>query len=481
MKPRRAGLFLAVLLLAATARADPWVPSTYGDSMVLQRDRPVRVTGGAEPGERVSVRIAGKSGSAVAGPDGSFSVELPALRAGGPHEMVVKGHGPALVFHGVLVGEVWVCSGQSNMAWTVAASKGAAEEVPKADHPMIRFLTVPPKAAVEPARNFPGRWLACTPESVRGFSAVGYFFGREIHRALKVPVGLVNASFGGTPAEAWTPRAELAADGSFEALLGRFPESPGADGKPVVRADRPGQLYDAMIAPLAGFPIRGVIWYQGESNAGRASQYRRLFPCLIRSWRKAWGQGDFPFHFVQLANFRARAAEPGPSEWAELREAQRATLEALPATGMAVTIDIGDAGDIHPKNKQEVGRRLALLALAKDYGKDVIASGPVFVTAERRGDGMALRFAEVAGGLRPSGDGKLTGFAVAGLDRQFRWAEAVVTGKDSVLVRCPAVPEPVAVRYAWADNPEANLVNGAVLPASPFRTDDWPGVTEGKE
>jgi sialate O-acetylesterase len=481
MIARRAAVLLVVLLCAGAVGADPWVPATCGSSMVLQRDRRIRIAGGAEPGERITVRIAGKSASAVTGPDGAFVVELPALRAGGPHTLVVKGHGPALVFRDVLVGEVWVCSGQSNMAMTVASSKDAAREIGDADLPGIRLLTVPRLAAAAPARNFAGAWSACSPETVRAFSAVGYFFGREIHRALKVPVGLVNTSFGGTPAEAWTPRAALERDGSFAALLRRFPEAPGADGEPAVRQDRPGQLWNGMIAPLAGFPIRGVIWYQGESNAGRAAQYRRLFPCLIRSWREAWGQGEFPFHFVQLANFRASASEPGPSDWAELRDAQRATLEAVPGTGMAVAIDIGDGADIHPKNKQDVGRRLALIALARDYGKEVVASGPVFVAAERRGETMAIRFGNADGGLRAAGDAPLAGFAVAGLDREFHWAEAAIEGKETVLLHCAAVPEPLAVRYAWADNPLANLVNGAGLPASPFRSDDWPGITDGKE
>ncbi len=447
-----------LLLLSSAAAAGPEPASVFGDRMVLQRGRPVPVWGKAVPGERITVRIGSRSASGRAGRDGRWRVRLPALAAGGPAKLVIHGaKSGTTVLRDVLVGEVWICSGQSNMAWPVSRALDGSQEVKAARYPGIRLLTVPRRAAFRPQETFPARWFRCDPKTVGSFSAVGYFFGREIHRRLRVPVGLINTSYGGTPVAAWTPGA-----------------APGpASGKANPR--QPSTLYNAMVAPLVPLAFRGVVWYQGESDAGRARRYRDLFPGMIEKWRKAFGQGDFPFYFVQLANFRARRAEPGESAWAELREAQLLTLGRVPNTGMAVAIDIGEEKSIHPRNKQEVGRRLALWALARDYGRKVECSGPLYAGHERRGSAVVVRFTH-AEGLAAKGGGRLRGFALAGEDGKFRWAEARIEG-ETVVVSHPSVKKPAAVRYDWADNPDGNLVNGAGLPASPFRTDDRPGVT----
>jgi sialate O-acetylesterase len=418
-----------------------------------------------------------------------------------------------VTLHNVLVGEVWICSGQSNMEFGLSDALNGQQEVAEANYPMIRLLTVPRDVAVQPQPDVKATWVACAPESAGRFSAVGYFFGRDLQQKLGVPVGLIHTSWGGTPVEAWTSRETLEATEEAKPLLERwekalaaYPEAKkrydremaewkdlaaeaGRDGQPAPTQPRaplgpdspslPAGLYNGMIAPLVPYCIRGAIWYQGEANAARAYQYRALFKALIRDWRRAWGQGDFPFVFVQLANFKQAAAQPGESDWAELREAQTMALQ-LPETGMAVTIDIGDAGNIHPKNKQEVGRRLALAALATAYGQNVIASGPLYESMAVEGNKARLRFKNVGGGLEARGGEPLKGFAIAGADRRFVWAEARIEGQTAV-VRSDQVPEPAAVRYAWADNPVCNLYNKEGLPASPFRTDVWPGITADKQ
>ncbi len=636
------------------------LPAIFSDHMVLQRDTRVPVWGQADPGRRVIVEIGQQRKEAIADAAGRWRVDLDPLPAGGPWVLKIVGI-DTLRIRDVLVGEVWLASGQSNMEMSVERVRNAEAEIQAANYPQIRLFTVKRAVSLRPLNDVASDgWHACNPQSVRRFSAVAYFFGRELYRKLGVPIGLVHSSWGGTPAEAWTSRegietlpdfttalarldsldkgvdlmkrfwqrrraqrgaflewvASLAAlDTGFTASppwftenldvsrwdtmtlpvnwedtqLGEFdgvvwfrkrvslPASwagqdlvlrlgpindidttwfngvkvggvegydqlrvyrvPGRLVKPgqnglVVRvldygnrgglwgrpeqlrlvwpkrdsmslagvwryrpglslADapprpkeprwpthRPTVLYNAMIAPLVPFAIRGVIWYQGEANASRAYQYRRLFPTMIQDWRQHWGQGDFPFLFVQLANFRARKPEPGESDWAELREAQTMALK-LPNTGMAVIIDIGEANDIHPKNKQDVGRRLARIALAKVYGKKLVCSGPMYRGMKIEGSRIRLFFDHVDGGLVAKG-GELRGFAVAGPDRVFRWAQAKIEG-STVVVWSPEVPHPVAVRYAWADNPDCNLYNRAGLPASPFRTDDWPGITFGKK
>ncbi len=511
----KAIVLLAVLsyLLVPCAHGDVSLPSILSDHMVLQRGATVPVWGTADPEESVTVTLGAQKATATAGPDGRWKVRLQPVKGPGPVELTVAGKN-AITIRDVLIGTVWVCSGQSNMQWAVGQAKNAAAEIAQADYPRIRLFTVPRRvAAYEPQTDCQGSWVLCSPKTVGGFSAVGYFFGRDVHKKTDVPVGLIHTSWGGTPAEAWTSHETLAAYPALKPILTRWaeratnfpvakaeyekrlkqwtqqaekakaekkkaPAKPRAPSSPDQHPHWPAGLYNGMIAPLIPFAIKGAIWYQGESNAGRAYQYRTLFPAMIRDWRQAWGQGDFTFLFVQLANFRAVEPEPGESDWAELREAQTMTL-ALPRTGMAVAIDIGEAGDIHPKNKQEVGRRLALAAHAIAYGHDIPYSGPMYHYMAVEGKQIRIYFTHTDGGLMCTG-GELKGFAIAGRDRKFVWAQAKIEG-DTVVVSNDTIQEPVAVRYAWAINPICNLYNKANLPASPFRTDSWPGVTAQRE
>lgn len=495
--------------LIPSARAEVRLPHVFGDNMVLQAHARVPVWGWADPGEEVHVLVGDQLKKTRADQDGRWRVDLAPLDYG-PVRFVVEGNN-RIEFKNVLVGEVWVCSGQSNMEWPVARAMNADKEIATANYPEIRLFKVAKVVADKPLEDTGGSWRVCSPETVRDFSAVGYFFARELHQRLGVPIGMIQSAWGGTPAEAWTSREALEADPElrpilerwdailanyeqaqrrYEEALRRWREQAQAArqaGKPVPprprpprgpnHPHRPSGLYNGMICPIVPFAIKGVIWYQGESNASRAYQYRKLFRTMIRDWRRTWGQGDFPFLFVQLANFRQRRAEPGESDWAELREAQMMALQE-PNTAMAVAIDIGEANNIHPRNKQEVGRRLALAALAIAYGQDVVYSGPLFDRMEIEGNKVRLHFKHVDGGLVAKG-GELRGFAIAGPDRKFVWAKAVIEG-DTVVVWSDEVPNPVAVRYGWADNPDCNLYNKAGLPASPFRTDDWPGITAGR-
>lgn len=485
---KRFSSILVVLVLAAPASAvRPRSPlrlhALFSDGAVLQAGMMVPVWGTAEPGEEVVVEFEGQKKAAAADGEGRWRVRLDLLSPGGPYELKVSAGGRSRVVRNVLVGEVWVASGQSNMEWPVRGSARAQEEIAAAQYPKIRLFTVPRRPSAAPQRDVEGAWKECSPETVAGFSAVAYFFGRELHQALRVPVGLIHSSWGGTPAEVWTRREVfdevpglkecVEEDARRRAAHEKAVEKARAEGKPAPHAPLAlSSLYNGMIAPLIPYGIRGAIWYQGESNASRAALYRTLFPAMIRNWRKDWGQGDFPFLFVQLANFMARKPEPSESAWAELREAQLRTLSEVPRTAMAVTIDIGEEKDIHPRNKQDVGRRLALAALGTVYDRDVVYSGPIYDEMKIEGDRIRISFKHVGGGLEARG-GKLAGFAVAGADRKFVWAEAEIDG-PTVVVRHPSVPAPVAVRYAWADNPEATLYNKEGLPASPFRTDDWP-------
>ncbi|MBI1929950.1 sialate O-acetylesterase [Candidatus Poribacteria bacterium] len=507
------GLLLGCSLLITSATiAEVKLPAVIGDNMVLQQHAKVPIWGTADPGEQITVSLGAQQVATTADNEGRWMVSLNSLDAGGPFEMTIAGNN-TLTLRNVLVGEVWVCSGQSNMQWSVKASADAEGEIAAADYPMIRLFSVKRTVAEGPLPDTEGSWGACSSQTVGDFSAVGYFFGGELHKMLDVPVGLIHSSWGGTPAEAWTSRPALESEPDFKPILDRWEqilaeypqakqkyedqlaewkqaaEAAKAEGKPEPR--RPGAplgpdhphrasgLYNGMIAPLIPYAIQGVIWYQGESNADRAYQYRKLFPAMIQDWRSAWKHGDFPFLFVQLANWRETKPEPVESDWAELREAQLMTL-TLPKTAIAVAIDIGDAADIHPKNKQEVGRRLALAAQSIAYGKEVVYSGPIYASMTTEGNKVRLRFMpHTADGLMAKGDEPLKGFAIAGQDHKFVWADARIDG-DTVVVWSDQVPHPVAVRYAWADNPVCNLYNKAGLPASPFRTDDWPGVTVDK-
>ena len=654
MKARWSGIAAFAAVVFALAVGCQAAPATnvkpnglFDDHMVLQRGVAVPVWGTADPGGTVTVSVAGKTASAVADAEGRWMVRLPALEAGGPHELSIAG-AKRLTLKDVLVGDVWICSGQSNMEQGIGACADAKEEIAHADHPAIRLFLVPHKIAAEPQTTVDVSWKVCSPETVAdggwaGFSGAAYYFGRTLHRELGVPIGLIQTCWGGTVAEAWTSAEALQTMPDFRDAVAQFRQrvedmrkgrdtfekrmaewwrkndtgstqgwaAPTFDasywktmtvpqnwekvaglaqfdglvwfrcdadvpadwaGKDLVlelgpiddrdttffngvalggkdnwmaprRYTVPGKLvkagtnviavrvldtaggggihgspdqlklsgpsgaavslagrwrykvsaplakignppvrdvgtnpnvvtvlYNGMIAPLLPVAIKGAIWYQGESNAGRAMQYRRLLPTMIRDWRNRFGVGDFPFFIVQLANFRGVQTTPVQPGWAELREAQLLAAQADSKVGLAVITDIGDAGDIHPKNKQDVGKRLGLSALAVAYGKKIVSSGPEYRSMKVDGRKAVLRFDHVGGGLVAGGGGKLKGFAVAGEDKAFHWADATIQG-DTVVVTSPEVAAPMAVRYNWANNPIGNLYNKEGLPAGPFRTD----------
>jgi sialate O-acetylesterase len=662
MRQRLLQLMLLILLpfsrcLVAGEAERPLLHRLFSDQVVLQRDIPVPVWGWAEAGKEVTVSLDGAASKAVADAQGRWQAKVGPFPAGGPHTLTVSGPpaagGPdqSVMVKEVLFGDVWICSGQSNMEMGIGNVLNAKEEIEQANYPQIRLFTVPHLIASEPQAQVVGQWLACTSASVasggwNGFSAVGYFFGRDLHRELKVPIGLIHTSWGGTIAEAWTSAEALKTMDDFRAAVEGFqqntaeakkgttdheqqlvawyakndpgtaagwnapafdagawktmqlptnwekaglpdfdgivwfrrefelPEAwankdvmlhlgpiddmdttwvngtkvggreqwtdprdykipsrllkPGKNviavrvldtggdggiyGKPSdMHLDCEGQppipltgpwkyqdstplaktsplpqaatnnpnivtvLYNGMIANLVPFAIKGAIWYQGESNGDRGMQYRRLLPTMIKDWRARFAVGDFPFYIVSLANYKDPEPEPTDPAWATLREAQLLTALTLPGCGLAVAIDVGDAKDIHPKNKQEVGRRLALNALAQTYGQHIEYQGPLFKEFSVDGAVMRLTFDHLGGGLIACDYGgkpadKLVGFAVCGENRHFVWAEARIDG-DTVLVSSPQVGKPVAVRYAWAENPLCNLYNKAGLPAVPFRSD----------
>jgi sialate O-acetylesterase len=437
--------------LAHDARADLRLPSVIGSHMVLQRDKPLPIWGWAEPGEEVTVAFAGQSKSTKADRQGNWKVTLEPVQADGKsHEMTIKGE-TTITLKDVLIGEVWIGSGQSNMEWSLAATQKAKEAIAAAKHPNIRLFHVrsgiaTPRALRDvPVVDRPVSWHACTPQTVPGFSGVLYYFGRKLHQDLDVPIGLINSSWGGSRIEPWT-----------------------------VTEKGSGGMYNAMISPLMPFAIRGVTWYQGESNVGEGVKYRDRMEALIKGWRKTWGK-DMPFYFVQIAPWSRYGAGLLPPLW----EGQTATLK-IPHTGMAVTTDlVDDINDIHPQNKLDVGNRLALWALAKTYGKkDLACSGPLFKSMkidEGRGK-IVLSFAHTGGGLK-SRDGKpLSEFEIAGEDGKFVPAEAVIDG-DSVVVHAAGVEKPTQVRFGWRNTANPNLMNKDGLPASPFQTKDWQGGT----
>ncbi|TWT43831.1 hypothetical protein RAS1_02310 [Phycisphaerae bacterium RAS1] len=518
---RRASMFVVATALIAPrpAGADVSLNNLFGDHMVLQQGARNKVWGKAAPGEAVTVKLGPQTHSTVATADGTWQVLLdPLSEYGGPHTLTIAGKN-TLAFTDVLIGEVWICAGQSNMQWSVNQSKDADIEKAAAKFPDIRLLTVPNVGTQEPQWNFEGRWQTCSPETVGEFSAVGYFFGRRLHETLGVPIGLIDNAWGGSAAEAWVRRDKLAAHAPLKALHERWVkveqgdatvraeyekrmaewraavEKAKAEGKPapwepasieaLLKGNaRPGNIHAGVLAPSIGYGIRGVIWYQGESNADRAYQYRELFPFMIKSWREEWGLGDFPFYWVQLADFMSQATEPGESAWAELREAQTMTMKALPNTGEAVIIDLGEGKDIHPKNKQEVASRLARWALAETYKLPAVACrSPLYKTMERQGDKIVLSFEHVssAADWRPFDVNEPVGFTIAGADRKFVAAKATILPDGRIEVSNPAAAKPVAVRYAWADNPVCNMYSAVGLPLTPFRTDDFPGTTMGKD
>lgn len=455
---------------ASFAQAEVRLPKIFGDSMVLQQQSQVAVWGWADADEAVTVSLGDAKAEAKAGADGKWMTKLATPAAGGPFELKVKGKNE-ITLKDVLVGEVWICSGQSNMEWTVAISLNGRLETEEADYPKIRMIKVQNTASEKPQDDIKGQWQVCSPQTASGFSAVGLFYARHLHKILGgVPIGMINSSWGGTICEAWTSKEALQSVDSLKPLLER--DATFKPGNP----NQCSALYNGMIHPLVPFGIRGAIWYQGESNRARAAQYRTLFPTMIADWRQRFGQGDFPFYYVQLAPFNYGGSG---IELAEIWEAQTQTL-SVPNTGMCVTTDIGDLKDIHPVNKQEVGRRLALWALTKTYNKPVPFSGPMYESQAIEGDKIRLKFKHADGGLvaRRNAEKKLTNFQIAGADKNYVDATAVIEG-DSVLVSNEKVKEPVSVRFAWNQLAEPNFFNAAGLPAIPFRTDDYPLVTAG--
>ncbi|MFM8634450.1 MAG: sialate O-acetylesterase [Planctomycetia bacterium] len=482
-------LFLVIAWIASPAAlADVSLNNMFGDHMVLQQGLANKVWGKADPGEQVTVTLAGQSHATSAGADGMWHILLdPIQEYGGPHTLTVQGKN-TLTFKDILIGEVWVCAGQSNMQWSVNQSNDPDLEKAAATFPNIRLISVPQVGTQEPQWNFKGSWQSCSPQTVGNFSAVGYFFGRQLHQTLGVPVGLINNAWGGSAAEAWVKREKIASHPTLKAIHDRWVKMEAAE-KPdegqMKGNARPGNIHSGVLTPSIGYGIRGAIWYQGESNAGRAYQYRVLFPFMITSWREEWGLGDFPFYWVQLADFKDEKPEPAESDWAELREAQTMTMKALPATGEAVIIDIGEGKDIHPKNKQDVAKRLARWALAETYKVPGISCrSPLFKAKEIQGSKMVLSFDNVgtkAADWRPFDVNQPIGFTIAGADKTFVLAKATILPDGRIEVWSETVTEPVAVRYGWADNPKCNLYSAAGLPLTPFRTDDFPGVTIDKQ
>jgi len=491
---------------------------------------------------------------AVTDKNGLWRAVLEPLKAGGPFEMTITGANKR-VLKNVMVGEVWICSGQSNMYLKVNKALNAQHEIDDADYPKIRFFTTNPVRSTTPLNDVKNNWIECSSKTVGDFSAVGYYFGRQLHKEMNVPVGLIQSSLGGVVVESWIRAEAMKSDESFKPILqewdrriGQFDSAKAAQdyklalekweresaaasqatslstsspaGKPLPKPreaispaldrNRPGALYNSTIAPLTSYAIRGAIWYQGEANAARAYQYRALLKTLITDWRKQWGQGDFPFIIVQLPNFHSPQTQPVEYDsWPELREAQVMAL-SLPNTAMACIIEMGEANDIHPTNKEEVGRRLALAAMGKVYEKKIEFMGPMYDSSTIEGNKIRIKFKHVGSGLaamdvknpQPASSASqtatttstgpsavvptkpiltpakaLTGFAIAGEDKNFVWAQATIDG-DSIVVWSDKVANPVSVRYGWASNPSGNLYNKEELPASPFRTDNWPGKTD---
>ncbi|MCW5943546.1 MAG: hypothetical protein KIS66_15045 [Fimbriimonadaceae bacterium] len=462
--------WLLLPLLSTSAMAEVRVPALFSPGMVLQHGEPVPVWGWATPGEPVTVRFQSQTATTKADARGAWKVTLGPLRADRtPGDLIVQGTN-RLAIGNVLVGEVWLCSGQSNMEWPLSRTEGAEDEVAKADYPAIRMFTVTNATADTPQTDCSGKWQTAAPNTVAAWSAVGYHYARLLHLRLGLPVGMIDATWGGTVVEAWTDLAEFQKDPKEFASTLALLEAPN-----VHPANRPGKLYNGMIAPLIPYRLAGAIWYQGESNAWAAWRYRTLFPMLIANWRRAWGQDRLPFYFVQIAPYRYAGADPRAA--AELREAQLTAMRTVPDTGMAVTMDIGDPANIHPPNKRDVADRLARWAFAKTYRlPEIVFSGPEFRSLKVEGNTLRLRFDHAARGLRTRDGASPSHFTIAGKDQKFVPAQARIEG-DTLVVWAEGVPNPVAVRYAWADDATPNLANAAGLPASSFRSDRWTPFT----
>ncbi len=520
----RRSLALVLLSLPSSVLAELSLPHFFSDHMVLQRERAAAVWGQADPKAEVTVAFKGKTVAAQADAQGQWRVAIetgPADAEGS--ELKITTGAESVVLKDVLVGEVWIASGQSNMYFTMNRVPAYAELMAKANYPALRMFNAPLVTAAEPQRDIEGEWSLCSPETVPGYSAVAFFFALKLHQELGIPVGVLKTCWGGKPVETFTSREALnshpaskalvdklmaeaasydpmTAHTDYEAMLEkwkatvaaakgksaearkRLPKKPMAPKPPLLTEGKPGVLFDAMIHPFVGYTLRGAIWYQGEGNAKvGAVPYDESLPLMIRDWRQRW-EDEFSFYFVQLANYRAPSTAPGtPDPWALLQDRMRHILETTPKTGMAVINDVGEVSDIHPKDKMTPGYRLARWALAKDYGRDLLYSSPLYKSSEVKDGAIRVTFDHPGSGLKSRDGEALKRFEIAGADKVWHWAEAKVDGVDSVVVSSAKVKQPVAVRYAWASNPEgANLVNSEGLPASVFRTDDWDDV-EAKE
>ena len=503
--------FLAILF-SAPVKGIVRLPAIFSDHMVIQDGRPVKVWGWASPGESIEIEFAGQKLRLRANNAGKWKAEFKPVKGRGPHQMVFTGRN-RLTIQDILVGEVWVCSGQSNMEWPLARSHNSSKEIAEAEFPKIRLFKIQRQASGKPQENCQGTWVSCNPQSAKNFSAVAYFFGRNLKIKTGTPIGLIQSTWGGSPIEGWTSVAALervkdarpildkgesrvnAFTANKKSYIGRIngwenrrkkaietgkkvPLKPRAPSDPAGKPNHPGSLFNGMINPVIPFSIRGAIWYQGESNVFRARQYQALFPAHIKDWRDRWGQGDFPFLFVQIAPFRYSRY---PNEMCpELWEAQLMTFRNVPNTGMVVTSDIGDLRNIHPSNKKEVGRRLALWALNGTYGrKELLPSGPIYKDYRVDKNRILLEFDYTGDGIVSTDNESLRYFTIAGDDQVFHPAKAeILGGGKTIAVSSRLARNPVSVRFAWSHDAQHNLGNKAGLPASPFRTDVWPGKTD---
>lgn len=496
---KRIAIFL--LMGLAAARAEVRLPAIFSDHAVLKRSASVPVWGWAEPGEKVKIKLGNASVTAVTGQNGKWMVQLDLSKEGaGPFDLIVSGKNELKVSD-VIVGEVWVCAGQSNMEMRLS-STGAKDVVAAAKNPMLRHFKVQKNNAPSPVDDVTGKWVLAIPPEVGEFSAVGYYFGQAVQHSLEVPVGLINLSWGGSLTESWTSAEALSRDAELAQKAEEWRVRSNQTNKPMLN-QMPSELFNGMLSPVLPYAITGAIWYQGESNArpGGTALHRKALATMVRDWRERWQCGEFPFYLCQLPNFKAKSADPAQTGvWAELRESQTKFLQT-PATGQAVLIDVGEEKGLHPRDKKTPGERLALIALAKTYGRDVVYSGPVFESAVALDGKMRVNFSHADGGLkavplpasytpmssqpdksvplvRNSPESQLEGFAICGADGKWEWAEATIEGTSGVLVWSSKVHQPVALRYAWGENPTCNLSNASGLPAAPFRTDNFPLLTK---
>ncbi len=501
------------LTLTGSVRAELKLPAIIGDHMVLQQKHTNPIWGWDTPGTSVTVTFSGQTHTAKAGTDGKWMVKLRPVPANATPQKIAIAGTSKRELSDVLVGEVWMCSGQSNMQWSMSQTYTGDIEGAASNHPNIRLISVPQVGVQELKNDFQGKWEAANAETAKSFSAIGFLYGRYIHEIVGVPVGLIDNSWGGSAAEAWIRRETIERDPRFAALMARTvkrekdllsPEgmknaedaqakwqvdsekakaakkaAPARPAQYLSGNARPGNIFAGVVNPTLGYGIKGVIWYQGESNAGQAYEHGELFPFLIEQWRKEWAQPDLSFYWVQLADFKAEKPEPGDSDWAELRETQTKALR-LPHTGQAVIIDVGEGRDIHPRNKYDVASRLVRWALVKDYGLKFPYRSPEFKSVAIAGNTATVTIDCFGSSLKAFDVVEARGFAVCGADKVWQWATAKVVGPDKVEVTSAKVAAPIAVRYAWADNPVCNLYSADGLPVTPFRTDNFDMITKPK-